>query len=77
MASRAIARILGLAAVLVAAALPARADQTAAFVPPASLNVVLDDDYAPYSFAAERGDAQGIVHDLWELWSKKTGVAVR
>ncbi len=82
MASRAITRILGTAAVLLAAVLPARADwfresAAAGFVPPASLTVALDDDYAPYSFAAEHGDAQGIVRDLWELWSKKTGVAVR
>jgi PAS domain S-box-containing protein len=83
--SRAIARflsslLLGAAALVATAAARADATAPAGFVPPARLTVVLDDGYAPYSFAPERGQGQGapmgIVRDLWDLWSRKTGVPV-
>lgn len=47
------------------------------FVPPKTLTIALDDNYAPYSFRPEHGEVQGIMRDLWDLWSKRTGVAVR
>lgn len=43
---------------------------------PASLKVVLDDNYPPYAFRNERGEIQGILKDLWALWSARTGIAV-
>ena len=46
------------------------------FVPPAAITVALDDGYAPYSFATGQGGIQGLMRDLWDLWSKKTGVNV-
>jgi PAS domain S-box-containing protein len=49
----------------------------AGFVPPRSLTIALDDNYAPYSFRPEHGEVQGIMRDLWDLWSKRTGVALR
>jgi PAS domain S-box-containing protein len=62
--------------VLVAALLlPARG--FADFVPPKTLVIALDDNYAPYSFRPENGAVQGIMRDLWDLWSRRTGVAVR
>jgi len=47
------------------------------FVPPQTLTIALDDNYAPYSFRPEHGAVQGIMRDLWDLWSKRTGVGVR
>jgi PAS domain S-box-containing protein len=69
---------------LVAALLPwqAAAQETvpktapAHFTPPQTLKIALDDNYAPYSFLPEKGAVQGIMRDLWDLWSKRTGVAV-
>ena len=57
----------------------ARAENATAapFVPPKSLTVTLDDNYAPYSFRPEHGEVQGVMRDLWDLWSKRTGVAIR
>jgi len=46
------------------------------FTPPQTLRIALDDDYAPYSFLPEKGAVQGIMRDLWDLWSKRTGVDV-
>ncbi|HEX6736359.1 MAG TPA: EAL domain-containing protein [Azonexus sp.] len=43
---------------------------------PQSIRVVLDDNYPPYSFRAANGQAQGILKDLWALWSERTGIAV-
>jgi len=40
------------------------------------LTVVSDDNYPPYIFRDENGDLQGVLKDLWDLWSRKTGVAV-
>ena len=59
-------------AALVLAPAPASAD----FVPPKTLSIALDDNYAPYSFRPENGPVQGIMRDLWDLWSERTGVGV-
>ena len=53
-------------------------------VPPAApaqtsrppLVVTLDDNYPPYVFRDADGNLKGILPDQWELWSKKSGVAV-
>jgi len=43
-----------------------------------SVDVVLSDDFPPYSFPdADTGEAAGMLKDLWELWSEKTGIPVR
>jgi ABC-type amino acid transport substrate-binding protein len=47
------------------------------FVPPKTLTVTLHQDFAPYSFRPENGAVQGIMRDLWDLWSVRTGVAVQ
>jgi PAS domain S-box-containing protein len=69
-----------LMALLPWAAAPAAAQEDASgkadFVPPQSLTIALDDNYAPYSFRPEHGALQGIMRDLWDLWSQRTGVAV-
>lgn len=41
-----------------------------------ALTVTLDDNYPPYSFRDQNGNPQGILIDLWHLWSEKTGVPV-
>jgi len=41
-----------------------------------ALTVTLDDNYPPYSFRDGGGRPQGILIDLWNLWSRKTGVPV-
>jgi len=46
-------------------------------VPPKSITVTLDDNYPPYIFRDSSGRLQGILNDLWDLWSRKTGIAVR
>jgi PAS domain S-box-containing protein len=66
-------------AVLLAAACGAggtAAQEAAAFAPPPVLTVALDDNYAPYSFRPAGGTVQGIMRDLWDLWSRRTGVAI-
>ena len=44
--------------------------------PPASIRVVLDDNYPPYIFRDSNGQVQGVLKDLWSLWQQRTGVAV-
>lgn len=44
---------------------------------PASIRVVLDDNYPPYIFRDANGHLQGILKDTWQLWSEKTGIVVR
>lgn len=41
-----------------------------------ALTVTLDDNYPPFSFRDASGQPQGLLIDLWSLWSQKTGVAV-
>ncbi len=60
-----------------AAALLLPQPSAADFVPPKTLTIGLDDNYAPYSFRPEHGEVQGIMRDLWDLWSRRTGVALR
>ena len=38
------------------------------------IRVVVDNDYAPYSFLSDEGKLQGIVIDQWKAWEKKTGI---
>jgi PAS domain S-box-containing protein len=38
------------------------------------IRVVVDNDYAPYSFLSDDGKLQGIVIDQWRAWEKKTGI---
>jgi PAS domain S-box-containing protein len=72
----------GVAIAIIAALLPwpaaaqESAENAAGFSPPQTLRIALDDDYAPYSFLPEKGAVQGIMRDLWDLWSKRTGVGV-
>ncbi|MCA6218068.1 PAS domain-containing protein [Ideonella sp. B7] len=40
------------------------------------LVVVLDDNYPPYVFRGPDGQVQGYLVDSWQLWARKTGVAV-
>ena len=44
--------------------------------PPASIRVVLDDNYPPYIFRDANGQVQGILKDYWQLWEKRTGISV-
>ncbi len=50
----------------------------AAGTPPerAAVRVTMDDNYPPFSFRDEKGVHQGILKDLWTLWSNRTGVPV-
>jgi PAS domain S-box-containing protein len=41
---------------------------------PASIAVILDDNYPPYIFRDQNGQIQGYLVDEWRLWSEKTGV---
>ena len=41
-----------------------------------AITVVLDDNYPPYVFRNSAGEVQGILKDRWDLWSKRTGIAV-
>ncbi len=43
---------------------------------PASITVVLDDNYPPYIFRSDEGRIQGILVDQWKAWEKATGVRV-
>src|SRR5260221_2460000 len=40
------------------------------------IRVVVDNDYAPYSFQSDDGKLHGIVIDQWNVWEKKTGIRV-
>jgi len=50
------------------------------FIMPAEIiseiNVVIDDNYPPYSFREKSGELVGISIDHWKLWEKKTGIKV-
>ncbi|MBI5523779.1 MAG: transporter substrate-binding domain-containing protein [Desulfarculus sp.] len=43
---------------------------------PARLTVAVGSDSVPFYFKDKQGLPQGLVVDLWKLWSRKTGVAV-
>jgi diguanylate cyclase (GGDEF)-like protein/PAS domain S-box-containing protein len=70
-----LARMVGVCLLsLLALVSPCQAqEQTAS----ASIRVVLDDNYPPYIFRDSEGKLQGILRDTWDLWSKKTGIAVQ
>lgn len=38
------------------------------------LEVLGDFSYAPFEFLNEKGESEGILIDIWKLWSKKTGL---
>lgn len=41
---------------------------------PRTIRVVLDSDYAPYSFRSADGRLQGILVDQWAAWERKSGI---
>nr|WP_279355685.1 transporter substrate-binding domain-containing protein [Fundidesulfovibrio agrisoli] len=43
---------------------------------PASITVVMDDNYPPFIFRSSSGELQGVLVDQWKQWSEATGVAV-
>ncbi|MBI4799984.1 MAG: transporter substrate-binding domain-containing protein [Desulfarculus sp.] len=43
---------------------------------PSRLSVAVGSDSVPFYFQDKQGLPQGLVVDLWKLWSRKTGVAV-
>ncbi|WP_079435468.1 response regulator [Zoogloea sp. LCSB751] len=45
--------------------------------PRASLTVVLDDNFPPYTLRDASGALQGVVPDRWRAWQDQTGVPVR
>lgn len=47
-----------------------------ALAAPEKIVVADDKDYPPYMFLDTSGSPKGILVDVWELWSRKTGIAV-
>ncbi|MEO0034986.1 MAG: hypothetical protein RLZZ501_1009 [Pseudomonadota bacterium] len=45
-------------------------------ITPERVRVMIDDTYPPYSFRAADGALQGILPDLWALWSQRSGIPV-
>lgn len=43
---------------------------------PERINVIIDNNYPPYSFIDEDGVLKGICIDYWRLWEKKTNIRV-
>ncbi len=41
-----------------------------------TLRVAIPKDYYPYYSLSEEGKAAGIIVDIWELWSRKTGISM-
>ena len=41
---------------------------------PRAIRIVVDNNYAPYSFRSDEGKLQGILIDRWQAWEKKTGI---
>ncbi len=41
-----------------------------------SLSIVYSSDYPPYTGISPLGEAQGLLIDVWRLWSKQTGINV-
>jgi ABC-type amino acid transport substrate-binding protein len=65
--------VLRLASLLLALASPGVVAQ-AADEKPRTIRVVMDNNYAPYSFQSDDGKLQGILIDQWQAWEKKTGI---
>jgi two-component system sensor histidine kinase/response regulator len=64
---------------LLIASLPtmaAAAGNTKGISAPATLKVVMDDNYPPYVFRDSNGVVTGYLVDIWKLWESKTGVRV-
>ena len=40
------------------------------------VTIAAGQDFRPFEFVDEKGDPQGLVIDLWKLWSEKTGIPV-
>ncbi len=57
-------------------AIAAPADEAVPAGKPAAITVVGDDNYPPFLFRTEDGEATGYLLDYWQLWAKKTGVKV-
>jgi two-component system, sensor histidine kinase and response regulator len=55
----------------------APASAAAAWVKPAAITVVTDDNYPPYVFRDDEGVLQGLLPDLWAAWAEQTGVQVK
>jgi PAS domain S-box-containing protein len=72
---RTVLRMLAAALALLGFCLTA-AGQDAAGAKPASITVVLDDNYPPYIFLGAEGRPQGILPDQWRAWEAATGVRV-
>jgi len=68
-ARRAAAALTGLAALLGAG--------TATAAAPQPLRVLIDDSYPPYTFRDDQGELQGILPEIWALWSERTGIPVQ
>ncbi len=66
---------LWLAGLMLALVSPVGAAQ-AAVEAPRTIRVVMDNNYAPYSFRSDDGRLQGILIDQWQAWEKKTGIKV-
>jgi len=69
-------RCLAAAFLILGSALPAPARAAPTRAAPAAVTVVLDDTYPPYIFRTSDGTLHGILKDMWELWSRKTGIPV-
>ncbi len=41
-----------------------------------NLSIVLSSDYAPYTAVSPLGEAQGLLVDVWRLWSEQVGIEV-
>ena len=52
------------------------AESTKGLAAPATLKVVMDDNYPPYIFRDSNGVLTGYLVDIWKLWESKTGVHV-
>ena len=55
---------------------PGRSEATVNPVAPQTLRVVTDANFPPYVFVNDEGTAEGYLVDLWQLWSRQTGVRV-
>jgi phosphoserine phosphatase RsbU/P len=64
---------LGLLMVLLALTLCLVCPAYAAESPAASIKVVMNNNYPPFSFLDDAGKLQGILVDEWRLWEQKTG----
>ncbi|MEY2518718.1 MAG: hypothetical protein QOF24_477 [Verrucomicrobiota bacterium] len=66
----------GIRALLVLGLVSTGAVAQTAVETPRTIRVVLDNNYAPFSFRSEEGKLQGILIDQWKVWEKKTGIRI-